>query len=494
MDLPARKEKMCRICGRSCAEFDPVVPKSYILWGYKSDEKIVNDLVVVGGKVDWWCIKVNELEHRKASVVDLGKMYEADKDSTGFANNWEVSRDAVIAMATELGVDNVKKKQLMAYKEQVISETVSLTERSRGAMEYTKEKFEELFANNADVLKRAQYVGVRVRSGRGWKTEQRVKVYDHEEGIYRVKEADVDAVRRQKMLNDGEMNRSPTTAQEMHEDLASAMAVGVESCKPAFVAKDLGLSASSSSFVAAAASPPSVAEAKRRELKPQPTDSSGDDDAGATPFSTMVGTSAPGPKAKTRAKAPKAAQGTPTTNSISITGAKTIVPAPLTEKAKMDGDTLLKESGDAMVKFKEAQRIEDIPQESISSLCGRLQSKSRTLAKKPGNQAGVDLLSNVNKVKRKLNPLFELTKAALAFAKSHKKPNCKKVLDRFEEALEGGNVVDELAPCFRAVVVQAQVWIVMADGKFEEASCNDRVVLLEMGNLCQFIITQFALC
>ena len=182
------------------------------------------------------------------------------------------------------------------------------------------------------------------------------------------------------MLNDGEMNRSPTTAQEMHDDLASAMAVGVESCKPAFVAKDLGLSASSSSFVAAAASPPSVAEAKRRELKPQPTDSSGDDDAGATPFSTMVGTSAPGPRAKTRAKAPKAAQGTPTTNSISITGAKTIVPAPLTEKAKMDGDTLLKESGDAMVKFKEAQRIEDIPQESISSLCGRLQSKSWTLA------------------------------------------------------------------------------------------------------------------
>ena len=54
MDLPARKEKMCRICGRSCAEFDPVVPKSYIFWGYKSDEKIVNDLVVVGGKVDWW--------------------------------------------------------------------------------------------------------------------------------------------------------------------------------------------------------------------------------------------------------------------------------------------------------------------------------------------------------------------------------------------------------------------------------------------------------
>ena len=50
----------------------------------------------------------------------------------------------------------------MAYKEQVISETVSLTERSRGAMEYTTEKFEEFFANNADVLKRAQYVGVRV--------------------------------------------------------------------------------------------------------------------------------------------------------------------------------------------------------------------------------------------------------------------------------------------------------------------------------------------
>ena len=157
----------------------------------------------------------------------------------------------------------------MAYKEQVISETGSLTERSRGAMEYTKDKSEELFANNADVFKRAQYVGVRDRSGRGWKTEQRVKVYDHEDGIYRVKEADVDAVRRQKMLNDGEMNRSPTTAQEMHEDLASAMAVGVDSCRPAFVAKDLGLGASSSSFVAAAASPPSVAEAKRRALKPQ---------------------------------------------------------------------------------------------------------------------------------------------------------------------------------------------------------------------------------
>ena len=127
----------------------------------------------------------------------------------------------------------------------------------------------------------------------------------------------------------------------------------------------------------------------------------------------MVGTSAPGPRAKTRAKAPKAAQGSPTTNSISITGAKTIVPAPLTEKAKIDGDILLKESGDAMVKFKEAQRIADIPQESISSLCGRLQSKSRTLGKRPGNQAGVELLSNVNKVKRKLNPPFRVHKGRI---------------------------------------------------------------------------------
>ena len=78
-----------------------------------------------------------------------------------------------------------------------------MTERAREATEYTKERSEELFGNYFDVMCRAVYVNARVRAAKRWRMEKRVKVYDHEDCTYRVKEAELESVRRQSILNNG---------------------------------------------------------------------------------------------------------------------------------------------------------------------------------------------------------------------------------------------------------------------------------------------------
>ena len=72
-------------------------------------------------------------------------------------------------------------------------------------------------------------------------------------------------------------------------------------------------------------------------------------------------------------------------------------------------------------------------------------------------------------MKRKLNPLMDLSKNMASFRKKQNKPNSKKVLDKWDEVLEGGSSVDDIAVCFKAAVDQAQVWMVLSEGKVTQA-------------------------
>ena len=55
-----RVEKPCRICRRSCNEYDPVQVNVKLKWGYEKDAYVDPDtgLEVVAGKVDFYCDKV----------------------------------------------------------------------------------------------------------------------------------------------------------------------------------------------------------------------------------------------------------------------------------------------------------------------------------------------------------------------------------------------------------------------------------------------------
>ena len=55
-----RLEKACRICRRSCNEYDPVQSNQKLRWAYEKDAYVDpdNNLEVVSGKVDYYCDKV----------------------------------------------------------------------------------------------------------------------------------------------------------------------------------------------------------------------------------------------------------------------------------------------------------------------------------------------------------------------------------------------------------------------------------------------------
>ena len=63
-DMPAiemeRVEKQCRICTRSCNEYDPVCGNAKLKWGYSKTSYIDPEtgLEVVSGKIDFVCDKV----------------------------------------------------------------------------------------------------------------------------------------------------------------------------------------------------------------------------------------------------------------------------------------------------------------------------------------------------------------------------------------------------------------------------------------------------
>ena len=219
-----RKPKNCRICTRSNLDIDPTNDEEPVAWGYQNQQKIKDGLVYVQGKVDWYCEKTMYLDHRGKTVEEVANAY-ADADGK-FKENFELTRDATIATAMALGRSEVKKKQVNKFKESIIQDTVSMTERAREFTEYRKDVFEREFKNQPEVLKKAKFENVRVRAAKGgWKVEQRVRVYDQAEGIYRGKDADIESIRRQKVLDDGDFQLRADHAQAVQEEVLASAAL-----------------------------------------------------------------------------------------------------------------------------------------------------------------------------------------------------------------------------------------------------------------------------
>ena len=431
-------------------------------WGYQNQQKIKDGLVYVQGKVDWYCEKTMYLDHRGKTVEEVANAY-ADADGK-FKENFELTRDATIATAMALGRSEVKKKQVNKFKESIIQDTVSMTERAREFTEYRKDVFEREFKNQPEVLKKAKFENVRVRSAKGgWKVEQRVRVYDQAEGIYRGKDSDIEAIRRQKVLDDGDFQLRADHAQAVQEEVLASAGIGISTGGNEMVAEDVGLSSGGSLPTKSTRS--LSASASSRTLKKEESTTSSADDDDSTPLTSMLGNTVTPKKAKAKggskggtAASPQAAKGSPGASGGAMSA-----------QAKQDASTLQTEAEAALQRFKDAKSIEEIPLESYVSLCKRLQEKTRSLGKRPGGADGVNLLDSLNKMKRKLNPLMDLSKNMAAFRKKQNKPNSKKVLDKWDEVLEGGSSVDDIAVCFKAAVDQAQVWMVLSEGKVAEA-------------------------
>ena len=110
-----REAKDCRVCQRSCTERDPVAMHDNLAWGYAQDAWYDEDgLENVAGRTCWWCSKNNEMNYNRTPAPVLQKNYMAGGE---WKDEFELNRDAIIAMAMAMGKDNLKKTQMPKYKE-----------------------------------------------------------------------------------------------------------------------------------------------------------------------------------------------------------------------------------------------------------------------------------------------------------------------------------------------------------------------------------------
>ena len=443
----------------------------------------MNGEELVQSRIDFYCKKVQDLEFRKTPIGTIAKQYK-DRESRDFKDEWEISRDAIVAMALELGPENIRKKELDKFKEIVVRDTVSALERSRAATEYAKAVFEEEFKDQPDVLKKGVYYKARVLQKNGtYKFEDRVKVYDHQEGVYRLKEIERDEIRRRQVLEDGTFAKA-AQAQSLAEDAAHAAGIGILATSNALSRADFREPSQPSRPAIHNASTPSprAPGSKARTLQAEISNESCEDN-GDTPLTALLRGSGGSPGDK-RGEKPQRGQkraGTePSSSSIKAglslqqrmeAKAKdnALAGAGLSSKAKADSDCLLREFDTAMTRFKLSDSIEELPLEHFGRTQASIYAKARALGKKTGNAEGVKTLDALRKASKKLQAMNDLAKLIPMMQKAKKKQSCQKVLDKFQEATESGVPVDGMAQCFRAAVIEAQVGLALADGgKHEE--------------------------
>ena len=96
----------------------------------------------------------------------------------------EVSRDSVVAVYVDKGEDaKCGYKDVNEMKKQVLMTSYEDDEVGREGIEFEKTRFQALYKNQPDVLKKARFHPERVQNKQGkWVIELRTRVYDRAEG------------------------------------------------------------------------------------------------------------------------------------------------------------------------------------------------------------------------------------------------------------------------------------------------------------------------
>ena len=180
--------------------------------------------------------------------------------------------------------------------------------------------------------------------------DKRVKVYDDEEGIYRFEEADTDEVRQRKTLNDGTLSVSESILRRRHGRCTAVL--------------DLW-------------QPPCI-RCDRRKTK----------------------TAKPRQQPSNMVSKEKHEEGLGSGSKQSAAG--------VSSQTKVDTTALLEEAAKFSTTIKELSNVQAVSVEAAQHLGQRLQAKSRSLAKKPGNTEAVALLHDVNSCKKQVNAVVAI--------------------------------------------------------------------------------------
>ena len=128
-----------------------------------------------------------------------------------------------------------------SFSEELSAITSSSTKRSRAGFEYTLPMFEEICNEQADggreLKRKSEETWVRVRSGKGFRMETRIKVYDEREGQYGFEEADKEETVHEQVLDNGLFTSSDAMKKQV-EDVAMERHGAMDSAK-ALCAQDM---------------------------------------------------------------------------------------------------------------------------------------------------------------------------------------------------------------------------------------------------------------
>ena len=397
----------------------------------------------------------------------------------------------------EKGFDARIKATEVAAKRVIVQKKSEGTRRKKTGLEIERSVFLKDYKDRKDLIKKAKFYPINVRdqtTGR-MKMIMVTRIFDQKEGVTAFEDYQDSGVESQNMLANGQIILTEGQ-QDAAMDAAVAMINGEGRGGGAvsLTAADFGDAGPSS---ASGPSASMTVVSPRRPAQPNPVEpqktgaiSSDEED---TPLGQSLRThrQADGQPVKAKAKtAPKkqkgiaGAGGKPTTGSAGGGGSSGGSGVGATDKTVRE---LLAEVEAAKVALKSAKSLDEIKEELLASLVGRLNTKKGQLNKKMVKDKGketIDLLDDVNTAKGQLAAIVEVHKAATKFEKTRTRKCATTVGDKVHAMRAAGVTIDMLPTCLNACSTYSRVFTSSCDQKWLDCiqGCSTYEVKFELGN------------
>ena len=216
----------------------------------------------------------------------------------------EESRDAVIAVYLDMGIDHRISSEDIVGKKQVLATAFETEQRKKTGLEYEKSVFLEQFAEQPEVLKATKYYTVRLKCPKTNKmiVEQRTKVYDQKVGVHAFEEISGNTNSTHQIIDDGQVILQEGQQDQVFHDISRAQFDG-KRLAGSLTMDDVELpSKRAKTDSASSRSPASKSPKPSAKDKDNGADSDDEDDE-QTPMEKMLATETPKKKGRPKAKA-----------------------------------------------------------------------------------------------------------------------------------------------------------------------------------------------
>lgn len=312
-----------------------------------------------------------------------------------------------------------------------MSQTVESDNVKKTGQMIEKSKFEEMYKNRPDILRKAKFFPRRVREGGKYSVKQFTKVYKQEDGVYDFEEVQGQTVVREQMIDDGTHNVAEDQQERIFEQSTAHVFGASSSTRSDLLVSDVSPplpsqpAAVPGSSAGAAASAASAAGNKR----PRENEGASSEDDGLSPLEKSLAGAG-----KKKKKVDKDKDKVTTTAIVTVAGSQsnsTNLPSHVAQ--------LVNEAGQVLEAFKQTGTLAEVNLEGLTSIVTRLQAKKRSLGKQANKNAEVDkALAAINDLHRKATLIVELIKLLVEAEKKLDRARGKKIEDRLPIAVPHG--------------------------------------------------------